>query len=219
MRRPPERLALLRVLPRWYSAVWRVATSALCLLGGSAAWWLLEPSQTLFVVGVSAAAAAGAYWLLVHAPHTSPTSIRWPVLGRSLVGAIGVSLGMIGLHMLAGPSGPVLLALLLLAGPNTRRLLLQLFHPPKGPDHSLPLPAVGTLTTDQLCRFWSASFDAVKGATDPRRLGVLAGLRRDYLDEMERRDPEGFEVWLALHARAGDDPRPHLPLEGGPSGA
>jgi hypothetical protein len=126
---------------------------------------------------------------------------------------------MVGLGRLAGPSGPVLLALLLLAGPDTRRLLRQLFRPAADPARPPPLAAVATLTTEQLCTSWRTSFDAVTGATDPHRLGTLAGLRRSYLDEMERRDPEGFEVWLALHARAGDDPRPHLPLEGGQSGA
>jgi hypothetical protein len=188
-------------------------------VGASAAWWLLGPLHTVFVVGLSAAAAAGVYWLLVHAPDTSPAPVRWPILSRSLVGATGVSLGMIGLGMLTGPSSQVLLALLLVAGPDTRRRLQQLFRPSESPPLSPLLPVVGLLTTEQLCTSWSASFDAVQGTTDPRRLGVLAGLRRDYLDEMERRDPEGFEAWLALHARAGDDPRPHLSLERGPSGA
>ena len=69
-----------------------------------------------------------------------------------------------------------------------------------------------------LCRAWRQSFAqlrAARGGTGhPVTVGVTVGViveqRRQYLDELQRRCPDGLADWLASGARASDDPLPFL---------
>ncbi|MHA6795503.1 hypothetical protein ACVGVM_18595 [Pseudonocardia bannensis] len=76
--------------------------------------------------------------------------------------------------------------------------------PPPQPERtSCPVP---TLSTEMLCWEWRRSYVEVCRATDPAHLSRLVLLRAAYLDELERRDPEGFRKWLDSGARAAGDP-------------
>jgi MFS family permease len=61
-------------------------------------------------------------------------------------------------------------------------------------------------STRELCAAWCRSYwllhDLPPG---PHRYQVLR-IREDLLDELERRDPAGFDRWLQTHPRAGSDP-------------
>jgi hypothetical protein len=58
-----------------------------------------------------------------------------------------------------------------------------------------------------LCREWQASFAVLRLAEAPRaRLHVVV-VRQQYLDELERRDPEGFNAWLASAASPAGNPQ------------
>ncbi|WP_406047476.1 hypothetical protein [Kribbella sp. NBC_00889] len=58
----------------------------------------------------------------------------------------------------------------------------------------------------QLCLAWRRSFKQLQSSTGRElRLGV-ADVRRAYLDELERRQPEAFAAWLASGPRAAGDP-------------
>ncbi|MGZ4503457.1 MAG: hypothetical protein ACXVW3_06165, partial [Nocardioidaceae bacterium] len=57
-----------------------------------------------------------------------------------------------------------------------------------------------------LLRAWRASSVAMaRTGTREGRLR-LAQRRQDYLDELEKRDPERFAAWLATRPRVDDDP-------------
>lgn len=67
-----------------------------------------------------------------------------------------------------------------------------------------------TLSDEELCWVWRASFGAVRRAEGVAELEHWARVRAGYLDEMQRRHAEGFVCWLADGARAGSDPRRYL---------
>lgn len=66
------------------------------------------------------------------------------------------------------------------------------------------------VSTEQLCRQWLDSYAALSRAcTSQARLRVVIA-RQHCLDELERRDPDGLQAWLASSAGAGTDPRRFL---------
>ena len=70
--------------------------------------------------------------------------------------------------------------------------------------------AVSALSTSELCLAWRRSYlELLRATDDPTRQRVVR-LRREYLDELERRDREGFARWLGSGARAGSDPQRYL---------
>ena len=68
-------------------------------------------------------------------------------------------------------------------------------------------PIVG-FTDEELCWAWRRSFARLVHATEPEAVARLAEQRRDYLDELERRYPARFAVWISSGARAAGDPTP-----------
>lgn len=69
---------------------------------------------------------------------------------------------------------------------------------------------VERLSTFQLCHEWRNSYRMLLAADDPRAWRRVIVARGAYLDELERRDPEGFSRWLAAGACAGSDPHRFL---------
>lgn len=67
-----------------------------------------------------------------------------------------------------------------------------------------------TLSTPELCRAWRLSYLQLRDARVPEALDDASELRRRYLDELDRRQPEGFRRWLDDGARAGSDPSPYI---------
>jgi MFS family permease len=63
-----------------------------------------------------------------------------------------------------------------------------------------------SMSNEDLWLAWRRSFALVNGAHTATERAQAAELRRRYLDELERRDPAGFERWIAAGARAASDP-------------
>lgn len=82
------------------------------------------------------------------------------------------------------------------AGPD---LPIDPGRPRGGPS---PRPSLRALSIRALCTEWQCSYVDLCRATDAATRAEIAGLRQDYLDELERRDPGGVARWLAV------DPRP-----------
>jgi hypothetical protein len=73
-----------------------------------------------------------------------------------------------------------------------------------------PLPgqaALPFLSTAELCWVWRLSYARVRRATESGQLQDLARHRRDYLDELQRRNPVAFARWLPTARAAGDPAR------------
>lgn len=62
------------------------------------------------------------------------------------------------------------------------------------------------VSTSELCREWLDSYQALSEATSATDRLRIVMARQRCLDELERRDPDGLQAWLASAASAGGDP-------------
>ena len=69
-----------------------------------------------------------------------------------------------------------------------------------------PPAPVGALSTEELGREWLESSAALAGRLDPATRSALVLRRQQALDELERRDPEGFLRWLTTGPVPDRDP-------------
>jgi hypothetical protein len=78
-------------------------------------------------------------------------------------------------------------------------------------EEPLVLPTdLAVLDDEALCLAWRHSFLLLEGArSEPERMRVVRQRER-YLDELQRRCPQGFAAWLAAGARASGNPLPFL---------
>jgi len=81
-------------------------------------------------------------------------------------------------------------------------------------------PLCHSLSDAELCWRWRTSFTALQHTVSPGERLRLITTRSELLDELARRDPEGFQRWLDSGARAASDPArflthlhhtPHVP--------
>lgn len=73
-------------------------------------------------------------------------------------------------------------------------------------DLSEPTSVVEEMTDRELCLAWRRSYVELERADSARIKASIARFRSQVLDELERRNPAGFEDWLASGARAPSDP-------------
>lgn len=89
---------------------------------------------------------------------------------------------------------------------------------PAGAVPDLPVPSGSVqLTTGQLCVAWEMSGALLSRALPGAERDQIVALRRRYLDELERRDPDGFRRWLDAGSAWGDEPGRYLDGGGGPT--
>jgi hypothetical protein len=86
---------------------------------------------------------------------------------------------------------------------------------PTRTDVARVLPPVTALPTDALGREWLRSTAALAGRLEPATRSSIVRRRQDALDELERRDPDGFARWLAAGPVPGSDPARYV--GGGPA--
>jgi hypothetical protein len=92
--------------------------------------------------------------------------------------------------------------------------------PPSGVVLRLPVAApppdeVGVLSTGDLGEEWLQTTAVLAGRLDPAMRRSLVDRREAVLDELERRDPEGFARWLAAAPTRGSNPADFV--RGGPA--
>jgi hypothetical protein len=73
---------------------------------------------------------------------------------------------------------------------------------------SRPQNDLSTLTDQQLCQLWRASYLALLHAP-ARQMSAIAEQRQRYLDEFERRNRTGFAAWLGSGPLASASPMPY----------
>jgi hypothetical protein len=71
---------------------------------------------------------------------------------------------------------------------------------------AVPVPPVSALSTEALGREWVRTTTALAGPLDARTREAIVVRRQQTLDELERRDPDGFARWLSGLPLAGSDP-------------
>lgn len=67
-----------------------------------------------------------------------------------------------------------------------------------------------SMDDEELCWAWRVSYVALQHATSPAARLRAVQTRQEYLDELERRNPEGLTAWLYSGARAAGDPRRYI---------
>jgi hypothetical protein len=73
-----------------------------------------------------------------------------------------------------------------------------------------PPPQLCDLTDEELSKQWRASYLALQGRVPDRQFMRTVNERERYLDEFERRNPQGFTAWLASGPWASSIPTPYL---------
>ena len=68
------------------------------------------------------------------------------------------------------------------------------------------LPPVSSLSTEALGREWATTTTALAGPLDAGTREAIVVRRQQTLDELERRDPDGFARWLSGVPMPGSDP-------------
>jgi hypothetical protein len=71
---------------------------------------------------------------------------------------------------------------------------------------AVALPPVSSLSTEALGREWVRTTTALGGPLDAGTREAIVERRRQTLDELERRDPDGFARWLSGVPLPGSDP-------------
>ena len=180
--------------PRW--AVWRRAWAGF-------AWVVLGAAGVVgnltlvvsFVVAASMVGILGAA-LVVSTPSGTPDwrqAVSWGVSTSAGVVALGCLASLdVGLALL-------LVVAALLSSPGVRR----------GRRHSLarlPSGSVRDLRTSELCRAWQDSLVTLDRACSPGERSLVVARRQLYLDEIARREPDGFSAWMSSGAAADEDP-------------
>ena len=173
--------------------------------------------------------AAGAYiaWQEAAAPFSRSRYAAWASA------AVGGSLATAGLLVILGGTGAIVTLLLVATSPHAVRWYSDRL--PARPAESgskensggegaaarsIVAPQVyasaALLPHDQLCLAWRTSFTVLQNTSDIDERARLAQCRRGFLDELERRDPQGFARWLAEGARAASDPGRYMTATGAP---
>jgi hypothetical protein len=99
----------------------------------------------------------------------------------------------------------MLVALLVLATVIGLITVLVLAVRPEDDKPEMPIAHSGLSNAD-LCRAWQESFDALRKSESPAVRLRIVEARQRYLDELERRDPDGLHAWLESNASPAGNP-------------
>ena len=205
-----------------YSQIWRTAAVLLATIGVIASLVFVSPATNLVALLISTITAGAVYVSIGLARELPAAELiraapRWAGLGGLLVLAICGYAAAVGVETL------VLLGLLVATSPPIVVRIWPLPFPAREPEperrpevESIDettivqldsvRPTLRDLSDEELCLAWRRSFKQLQSSTGRElRLGV-ADVRRAYLDELERRQPEAFAAWLASGPRAAGDP-------------
>ena len=125
------------------------------------------------------------------------------VLGGGAVAALFVGAVLVVLLVRFGRRQPA-------AGTSPLRLFLAAPPPPPTEIRRLSLPPVAHLSTRELGEEWARTSVALAGRLPTAVYASLVQRRQETLDELERRDPDGFTRWLAVGCVADGDPADYV---------
>ena len=192
-----------------YRLVWRIAVGVVAGVGVLLAVLLVPPS-TMIAVFVAAALVSALVTGTAEALRESRSRGMLRRYGRHTLAGGFAGIGAAGLGALVG--GVVFLVILLAvltSPPLTTWYAARLGrHRPAPARPSYPnirIIRAETLSIDELCTAWTQSCLDLRDASPAQALRFVEARQR-YLDELERRDPDGLRAWLATAASASGDP-------------
>lgn len=131
-------------------------------------------------------------------------ALRGALLGGTAAGAL------LGHTVLLGPGVLLLVGLVLASSPYCVRAYRRWLSSTRAPAADQQPVDLEELTDEQLCQRWRASCAALQGPSSAAQVVAAVAERQWILDELERRNPDGFAAWLASGARSPDSPLPYL---------
>ncbi|MEO6879890.1 MAG: hypothetical protein ABI181_02935 [Mycobacteriaceae bacterium] len=206
-----------------YRRLWRLGVCLLVVAGTGLA--VFVPWGTLLGLGLVGAVLGGLCGAGLHRHRDSqPTPGRyvlaaciWTTVGvivfagfAALIGVVAL-LGVLLVTATCPPAVRMLAARVpwAAAPPQPSGPAVEGIRPVPGPQHA-PEPAqnLQELDSSELCwRWrWRTSFTALQHTATPAGRLSLIETRAALLDEMARRNPQGFRCWLNDGARAASDP-------------
>ena len=165
-------------------------------VAGQAAAWTM--GVVLLLAGTTALAGGAVATLLAGVAAAVALTLWWRRASRAASRSGTRPIRLSGAP-LDGPSG---------AGTPSPAHPAALWAAAREPGTAAPprLPPVAALDTEALGRDWLRTSAALAGRLDPVTRQTLVQRRRQTLDELERRDPDGFARWLAEGPLPGSDP-------------
>jgi hypothetical protein len=182
---------------------WMVAC-ALAVLG------LLSAGSAVVIPALFASFVGGTVgWALARQRGLSG-SCTWASATYGASGTGVIVLAAVALVVLLGPAAIPAMAVL-------GALLVWLHRRPTAQAAAVPAPVVDEaplrgLSNAQLARAWRTSYIDLVAAHDGLTLSRVCALRRQQLDEIERRDPTGFNRWINSGYWVRGDSAPFLGL-------
>lgn len=160
----------------------------------------------------------------------------WRKAMRAGLASGALVLGACGLVAWLGLQGLIVVAVLTLLSPTVLTTAVRRSHGRPRSDRSRPVradvnghapdPTTATRHTlldapwmkqpttsmddATLCFAWRVSFVALQQPVPPFSRLQIVDRRHEFLDELERRNPRGFQAWLASGARAAADPTKYV---------
>jgi hypothetical protein len=190
---------------RTYEVVWRLGCGVIVVSGVAIGLAVLPGAVWLLVAFVAVIASLTA--VVGYEPHGEDVAgerrhrvnlVLTVIAGWLVLVAIGGLAVVLGVGVLFSA-----MMMLLACSPSALRwygaLLRRKADPQTRSDASV-------VSTSQLCREWLDSYQALSQATSATARLHIVMARQRCLDELERRDPDGFQAWLASAASAGGDP-------------
>ena len=201
-------MGVYRVL--WLGAVGALAATGLAIAATSmSSAALISLSLCSVIVGPMLGVGLHAQ---AHPNRSTPFGYVLGFTISTILGAIAVS-GLIAAVGALALLGAALLGVI--SPPVLRRLVPRKPAParsvptptsPAAPNQPAPAPRYTSLSDAELCWRWRTSFNALLHTTSVAERLRLIETRSALLDELARRDPEGFGRWISSGARAASDP-------------
>lgn len=215
---------------RAYRLAWLTISAILALTGTAAAFMLWSVPTTLVIFGCAAAVVgvATASLYLAEGTTTPPRDLMSVVTTKAAVAGIA-TVSVLGYGALLGAAALPVLFLVAGGSPSAIAFYRQRLGSSSSPRQTSkpaspcvpqacapvstkkstpqPLgPALSAMDDMELCMAWRRSFTALQRASSPSDRMRIVEARRNYLDELGRRNPEGLAAWLGSGARAAGDP-------------
>ncbi|MFG1814476.1 hypothetical protein ACGFIF_11975 [Kribbella sp. NPDC049174] len=193
-------------------------TGLLCVI---AIWGVGGALTAVVVIGATTALIASSVWAADGrraVPKIARVTLATSLMAPAAAGLIAVTkfAGVLVVLLLAATS-PALTSLVRsrrptqgdapAAPPPVRRVPTTSFA-----DGSAEAPAreLSSLDDEALCLAWRRSFVLLEDARSAMARLSVVEQRQRYLDELDRRSPEGLAAWLASGARASGNPLPYV---------
>lgn len=217
-----------------YRAAWLTTACIVLIVGCVCADLLLPAAALIWTALLSAVLLPGVAAVIytAYAPERARTLLSKPVLAEAGAVAALIMIALLGFIDILGSAALQILVLFVFTSPAavarlTGRPARSRVNPAAGRDNepvppgaipaphprsiSLPAPDSYAAVSDaELCWQWRASFTALQRADTASELTRLSQTRCQLLDELARRDPEGFDRWLNSGARAASSPARYL---------